>query len=125
MSAWVKIERHGNNHIFRYQDAGSERVYLRVENNGKACFGFRSNKQICSETVLETDTWYQLAGMYDGNTQYIYVNGVLENSRVEGSYDLNPEGEYDMYLGRNKNGRRVLRGYVDNLHVWGDTFEWD
>ncbi len=33
-----------------------------------------------SNTVLQEDVWYHVAGTYDGSTARIYVNGLLENS---------------------------------------------
>lgn len=43
--------------------------------------------QRCSVTVLQTNTWYHLAGVYDASLQelHIYVDGVLDDGETSGS----------------------------------------
>ena len=55
-------------------------VYLRLNGN---------NGYVRSNTHLQNNQWYHIAGTYDGNTIRIYINGVLDNS-VSYSLPLRP-----------------------------------
>jgi hypothetical protein len=70
-----------------------------------------------STTVVPVDVWTHIAGVYDGSTMKIYINGVLENTvpqtgALRGS-------DLPMYIGAapwtfNNN----YNGWMDELRVW-------
>jgi hypothetical protein len=70
-----------------------------------------------STTVVQNDVWTHIAGVYDGTTIKIYVNGELE-STVAQTGDLK-ESDFNLYIGKapwtNNNN---FNGQMDELRVW-------
>jgi len=64
------------------------------------------------------DTWYHLAGVYDGNSIKIYVNGVLENSRPL-SGNLCAQGAYPLSIGSYTLGNQYFfNGVIDEAKIY-------
>ncbi|MDO9041627.1 MAG: LamG-like jellyroll fold domain-containing protein [Desulfocapsaceae bacterium] len=72
---------------------------------------------VTSTTVVQNNTWTHVAGVYDGATMKIYINGNLENT-VAQTGDLK-ESDLAMYIGKapwtNYNN---FNGQMDELRVW-------
>ena len=51
--------------------------YVRNSNNNTEGVGVRST---LSTTVFTTSNWYNVTGVFNGSTVFLYINGVLENS---------------------------------------------
>jgi hypothetical protein len=72
---------------------------------------------VTSATVVQNDIWTHVAGVYDGATMKIYINGTLENT-VDQTGDLK-ESDFDMYIGKapwtNYNN---FNGQMDELRIW-------
>ena len=67
-------------------------------------------------TVLAANTWYHIAGVRDGNTLRIYVNGVQEGTTsISGSPDTS-SAPFAMTALRT-NGDSGLTGYMDEIRV--------
>jgi len=47
-----------------------------------------SFKVVTGSTVLQTNTWYHVAGLYDGTYLKVYVNGVLDGTTNVGSVTI-------------------------------------
>jgi len=66
------------------------------------------------------DTWYHLAGVYDGSQLKIYVNGILQNS-IEVSSNLHSES-YPLAIGSYTLGTQwFFNGVVDEVKVYNQT----
>ena len=72
---------------------------------------------VASTTVVPVDVWTHVAGVYDGATMKIYINGVLENT-VSQTGDLKAS-DLPLYIGKapwtNYNN---YNGQMDELRVW-------
>jgi hypothetical protein len=72
---------------------------------------------VTSTTVVQNDVWTHVAGVYDGSTMKIYINGVLENT-VPQTGDLRAS-DLPMYIGKapwtNYNN---FNGQMDELRIW-------
>ena len=132
VSLWVKFpggQTLNNESIFRYQDS---RIRMKVYHD-KFCAGIINQvaaRMVCADDEIETDKWYQMAIVYNGDSLRLYLNGVLkkesrDRNKIPLNGDLNPTGMTDMYLGTQANGGARMTGYLDNVYVWGDAFEWD
>jgi hypothetical protein len=61
------------------KDAGSSGYALRAGNDGRLAFGMGCNGgwfEALSAPVMITDTWYHVAGTYNGITMTVLINGV-------------------------------------------------
>jgi hypothetical protein len=77
---------------------------------------------VISNTVLQEDVWYHVAGTYDGSTARIYVNGVLENS-VEKSGLVLPSTGGAIKIGQESavedpEGPEFFNGLIDEVELY-------
>ena len=90
VEAWVKVSNNTDfNIIITHADngGGDDGWTLRVADTGRAQFyatnlnGF-SNQNIQSNTLIDLNEWYYLVGVYDNSVLKIYVNGILDNTKI-------------------------------------------
>ena len=68
-------------------------------------------------THLNVDQWYHLAFTYDGSIEKVFLNGVLENTRIY-SAPIGSSG-YDLSFGMEKSsGEYSLHGLLDEVRLW-------
>ena len=73
---------------------------------------------VSSAMTPQADTWYHVAGTWDGSTAKIYINGNLDNSAViPGSMSDSAE---PLYIGRELTAapERYFGGSIDDVRVW-------
>jgi hypothetical protein len=115
--------------VSKYNSGGSERQYnlLMMMNitNDPAWFLLSSNATAgitcAGATNLETDTWYHIAGVYDGTDMRLYVNGRLDSngsdnpkSHTAGIYNSNTQ----FRVGGDYSGFNYMRGYIDDVGIF-------
>jgi hypothetical protein len=77
---------------------------------------------VISNTVLQDNVWYHVAGTYDGNIAKIYVNGILENS-VEKSGPVLPSTGGAIKIGQESavedpDGPEFFNGLIDEVELY-------
>jgi len=73
---------------------------------------------VSSTFAPEADAWYFLAGVYDGATVKLYVNGVLQGSTpLTGNVRTN-DGTHRLNMGRLPWGYGFFVGYMDDVRIW-------
>jgi DNA-binding FrmR family transcriptional regulator len=113
VEAWVKPGAVDSRVVFDKRTAGTG-YSLGTDANGKPYF-WVDEVVATSFAGLQPDNWYHLAGVYDGSTVKIYVNGDMMGSAA-GS-DLDTTGN-DASIGIGYSGGNVA-GAVDEVAVWG------
>jgi YD repeat-containing protein len=78
-------------------------------------------KVATGSTVLQTGTWYHLAGVDDGSYVRIYVNGVQDGSTNVGSISIS----YDPRSGCGPNPSTFYFGIQHNCNNTGPTYLYD
>jgi hypothetical protein len=66
--------------------------------------------------ALSTGKWYHIAGVRNGSSVKIYVNGVLKSSRSDFSGDLK-SGAY-MQIGGQQGPSDCFNGTIDEVRIW-------
>jgi len=75
----------------------------------------RSTYKLNSSNPLTAGRWYHIAGVYDGQTMKIYVDGVLDASQNQtGNITTNTTFQ----IGQNYNVARTFNGEMDEVSIW-------
>jgi hypothetical protein len=122
LSAWVQFSGTtgtGNNYpIFSKHICGEQSGYILMLYNGKLTFWLAgsSGYNILSTPDNYTDeNWHHVAAVYDGVTQYIYVDGLLKNSTA---FSYNTFNEANCALGGYNGCNGGFNGKVDEIKVF-------
>ncbi len=138
IEAWINAsEWKENSYNGSIVDKSTNALYgykLSVGDNGKAEFsvtthdGIDPNKEhVITKSVMELNTWNHLAGVYDGDSLYVYINGVLEGAVAHSGTVLvgdenNPAGPlgigWSQYF-ETQSEDRLFAGSIDEVRIWG------
>ncbi len=109
--------------IGKQGNTGSDQGYcLTVGENGKAEFTVAINGAwvtATTEAIMGLESWYHIAGVYDGSSVKIYVNGVLQKTTQIAS-GTHTTGSTSLLFGDNPTwGGRSFDGTIDEVRIWG------
>lgn len=116
-SAWVKFQSNGEV-SFLSKSSSSYYFYCNVF----SC-EFDGTKQDASTfasgftPILSNNTWYYISGVYDGQTAYIYVNGVLASSSSGTSSGI-ASSVSNLFIGSYAAGVFDFKGKIDEVKVY-------
>ncbi|MFH1259444.1 MAG: DUF2341 domain-containing protein [Elusimicrobiota bacterium] len=122
---WIKTTQDVSgevSYLGRYAGSGDVSVHLEGDGPGKASFGARDSAGTwvnsgLSSTTINDNNWHYLVGVKEGNTAYIYVDGVMENS---GSGTLT--GDFNSSVSYRISGRSIAGfnaiGYIDETKIY-------
>ncbi|HKU77549.1 MAG TPA: LamG-like jellyroll fold domain-containing protein [Pyrinomonadaceae bacterium] len=123
VEAWVKPTSIGSYQYLvsreSFSQAGTGGGYeLTLNNLGKARFDLYHSPTtytpVIGNTVLSTDTWHHVAGVWDGSFMRLYVDGVLDATVNSGNAPAS--GTSSLKLGRNSGGG-YFSGLIDEVRV--------
>jgi hypothetical protein len=84
-----------------------------------------NKRQANSTTLVNDNEWHHVAGMRDGNSLHVYVDGILEgtNTNLPAGYDLSGTHQHNAYIGaitdnRDSSTYKYLRGSVEEVRIY-------
>lgn len=128
VTCWIKTtSTMENSHIVSKYDFSSDAGFILGIQNGLAKWAGRAGTgqfiRISSVTKIDDNHWHCIAGMVDGDTWTLYVDGVLENQVETGleSTGLSTTAPLTIgyyYTGEDGN-HRYYKGAIDNVLIYG------
>jgi hypothetical protein len=104
---------HDGSCLVRIGDAG-------IANNQLQFILFQTDR-LDANTLLNSNTWYHVAAVYDGTSSYLYINGELDNSMTTSLSSFT--SAYNFILGASPPDipHRMFDGNMDEVRVWSDA----
>jgi hypothetical protein len=126
ITAWVNVDYIGSGKqcVFANGDFSTAKgVFLLVSADGtvSAQRGGSSGAIVTSTNSLQVNQWYHLACTYDGTTQSLYVNGVLEGSAAAPALGTMPQGDLSIaaaFSSQSTAAIMTLQGYLQFVSIW-------
>lgn len=124
LEAWVKLDviTGANRFIATKKGDTGEGLYsLIVFSDGKVGVEFYSAgyKTAKSTTTLTTGSWYHIAGVRDGATQKVYINGVEDTLSEGGSFTGAVANSSSLlYIGRDAGATQFVDGTIDEVRIY-------
>ncbi len=133
LSMWLKITSHDiTNHYFGFDNMFTVRqksgvntqfylgllggtMQLRMHLNG----ALPNSGDLTSNSSLSINTWYNIVYTWDGSTEKIYINGILDNSINSTNY-ITPLSSPDMFCFGSYGGcgSNSTNSILDDLGIW-------
>lgn len=121
LEAWVKTSTSTEQYIISRANSG----YLLAVNPanafpGKAAFWVHgpSSAWLCSNTNIADGNWHHVAGVRNGTTVQIFIDGVLDATGTVGSGNI-PTSTDPLGIGRRSTfPTSLLNGSADEVRIW-------
>ena len=126
VEAWINAQGWAGSiwagNIISKQGTSPDRGYgLTAGENGRVEFTIAMNnlwKSVSTPQILGLNTWYHLAGVFDGSSLKIYLNGMLQDT-VAVSGTISPSTGVVINLGENPTFTgRYFHGDIDEVRIW-------
>jgi hypothetical protein len=78
---------------------------------------FANVYEVYSVTQIATNTWYHVAGTWDGATLRVYVNGNLESAVTYGAGITPALNTVGVNIGRDSAGANSFTGHIDKVRI--------
>ncbi len=128
IEAWVYAHSFNpsdpDNNISNLVVGGNETTVLRIgddtidNNQPQFVLDIGGHQRLEATTRMDNNTWYHIAGVWDGSTMKIYINGVMENSQ---SMSGTMASTTASTLVGGATDSRFLDGYMDEVRIWDDA----
>ena len=128
VAAWIKVGAFNKSYqaIVTKGDSGWRiQRYSSTNYIEFACTGINLNQygQIWSNTPITADNqWHHVAGVYDGSTISVYIDGVRDNWK--NATGLINENDYKVMVGKNaQEDGRNWNGWIDDIQIYNTGLE--
>jgi hypothetical protein len=122
VSCWIKITDSGQNIIVGRERSSTGRDWKLYLSNGIIFFWCSANGTASDITVLSSSSafndgnWHNLTAINNGTNQYIYIDGVLNNSN-SGGQTINASTA-DNYIGSRNGTSFFFNGELSNVQIF-------
>lgn len=108
----------GSRFISKSNGASGDDYGLLMRPGNQPEFALRDKATIKTTTVISLNTWYHLAGTYNGSTMKIYLNGVEENSTAANGAITDNNGVLSFGGHGTTPSTRELDGLLDDARIY-------
>jgi len=132
VDCWIRFSNVGHenqtifsgtsNHRFnvRMSDVGNHRLILSLSNNGTS---WNIADVLCSKIDWVNGQWYHIALQYDGDSYYLYVNGIVDKKIFSLLYLYGDTGIFIGVHGNLDSGTH-FEGWIDEFRVSKGIVRW-
>lgn len=118
MEAWVRRDGGGDWSNIVSKNTNDVLCLRRSGSSNRICFD-AAGVEVTSTTQLAQGIWYHIAGVYNGTTVAIYVNGVAEDVKKATATTLTTGTDtYPYLVGGTTWGNRCWNGAIDEVRIW-------
>lgn len=124
LSAWVRLESMGTEKkvLAKWADAGGQFQYLlsiTASNNVLLAVNSGGQTVVTGSTSLVIDTWHHIAGVYDGSTIRVYLDGVDDGSTADSGNMPNTTAPVRIGAGSGGAGTEApMDGEIGHCAIW-------
>ncbi len=123
ISAWIKATSWRLNSwegsIVNKDTIGISGFFLRTGSNGKLSFGIGNTSggwsEVISGSIMSTNIWYNVMGIYNGTTISTFINGALINTALAPNYQTSNS---NIFIGSGYDLARTFNGLIDEVRIW-------
>lgn len=125
---WLRVENTAFTDKWRYAlhrskdgDVGTSVYWIGVHGNDDASYGAAVNgKHTVGDTDVPIDNdWHHIALVYDGTTQFVYLDGELKKSGAVGAFNNTRTGNYYAIGSATYNAtKRPFSGNIAEVRIW-------
>ncbi len=120
IECWVKVNNFtSNNNFFTNAPTGSNTIAFDLDTDGILYFYLHtagSWKTVPTNNAVPLNTWFHVAGTWDGTTIRLYINGGEVNYLAQGGSPTQAIANW--WLGRGTTA--YLDGQIDEFRLWDD-----
>ncbi|AQT68755.1 Chitinase A1 precursor [Anaerohalosphaera lusitana] len=123
VSAWIRADTWQANHwqggIVSKWDGDMEGYTLSCGDDGRLSFALAIDStwaEAITDPIMSTGSWYHVAGVYDGSTIKVYINGF--ESASTGKTGFFDPGANSLNIGRSYNNTRIFDGAIDDVRIY-------
>ncbi len=119
MSFWFKVAGFTNTwESFLAKGDGAYRSARSGGTGNATHMGISGSNYFDAVTVVTDNQWHHWAGIYDGTTAKIYLDGKLDATAIYGA-PIGDSSAYNLYIGENQQATgRLLHGLMDDVRIY-------
>ena len=129
VEAWIKADEFaktnfGNSILCKHGWSTGNKGFVLRCGDGKANFNIANASgawvEAVSASILKTGNWYHIAGVFNGDSVLVYINGNLEGATAY-SGAMSPSTGLAAKIGDiayTAQGNRYFKGQIDEVRVW-------
>ncbi len=123
LAAWIRTTGSPLSQFVIAKDSlpsGRTQYFLRVQNGTAVRMGVRTsidNFANSAANALTPNTWYHIAGVYNGATMQVYVNGQPSGAAVAATGPMSNNG-VNVRIGRRQDAALPFQGAIDDVEIY-------
>jgi len=124
LEAWVNRKATGADAaiVSKFNGGVAGNYWLLIGSNGKPYFSREAAPwTVPASNVLPENEWHHIAGVFDGSTMKIYIDGILDNSVAASGSISSSVSSIKVFIGassQNSSPSTFFKGSLDEIRIW-------